>query len=54
MKATYITYINGFLEINKNKKFLKIDCSLSYENKVQGMKNRNTKLNTTDIANYCV
>jgi hypothetical protein len=54
VKATYIAYINGFLEINTNKKFLKRVCSLSYKNKTQGMKNKNTKLSMTDIANYCV
>ena len=54
MKATYIACINVFLEINTNKKFLKTACSLSCKDKIQGMKNGNTKLSTTDIANYCV
>jgi hypothetical protein len=54
MKATYIACINGFLEINTNKTFLKTVCSLSCKNKTQGIKNRNTTLNTTDISNCCV
>jgi hypothetical protein len=38
MKATYIAFINGFHEINTNKKLLKTAFSLSYKNKTEGMK----------------